>query len=69
MPKPIEVREYKTEREFQRDANKWIRRGYTITSQTFDRPSSGCGRFILAGPFAFFWKPKPRWIVTYTKKS
>lgn len=69
MPKPIEVKEYKTEKEFQRDANKWIKRGYAITSQTFDRPSSGCGRFILAGPFAFFWKPKPRWIVTYTKKS
>lgn len=69
MPKPIEVREYQTEKEFQRDANKWIKRGYTITSQTLDRPSSGCGRFLLAGPFAFFWKPKPRWIITYTKKD
>lgn len=48
-------------------AKTWIKRGYTITSQTFDRPNAGCGRFILAGPFAFFWKPKPRWIVTYTK--
>lgn len=67
MAKQIEVRQYKTEKDMQRDANRWIKRGYVIANQTHDRPSSGCGRFLLAGPFAFFWKPSPRWIVTYRK--
>jgi hypothetical protein len=68
MPKPIEIREYATEKEMQRDANKWLSRGYTITSQTYDKPSAGCGRWLIAGPFALLWKPKPRWIVTYQRR-
>lgn len=68
MPKPVEVREYRSEKEMQRDANRWRKRGYAITSQTYDRRPAGCGRWLLIGPFALLFKPSPRWVVTYQRQ-
>lgn len=41
-------------KEAYRDADK---QGYTIASTSWQDGKSGCLRFLLLGPLAFFWRP------------
>lgn len=60
----IIVRRYPTDADYQKDANKLARDGYTVTSTTSEQPRSGCLRILTLG---VFFKPKPVLVVTYSK--
>ena len=60
----ILVRRYQTDAEYQKDANKLAKDGYTVTSTTSEQPRSGCLRILTLG---ILFKPKPVLIVTYSK--
>ena len=62
--KTILVRRYKTDPEYQKDANKLARDGYTVTSTTSEQPRSGCLRILTLG---ILFKPKPVLVVTYSQ--
>lgn len=61
----IIVRRYKSEKEYQKDAQKMLRKGYEVQSVTSEQPRSGCGRIVAIGLFAAIFKPKPVLVVTY----
>lgn len=52
-------------KEMAKDAVKYP--DYRVTSQIWDPGKSGCLRFLLLGPFAFFVRPKGYLSVTYTR--
>lgn len=69
MPKTIEVRRYKSEKEYQKDAQKWQKNGYQVVNVVSEQPRSGCGRIIMLGGIgALVFKPKPEFVVTYQRK-
>lgn len=64
--KPIQVKRYRDEKQYQKDAAKMAAKGYEIQSVVSEQPRSGCGRFIaLGGIGAIIFKPKPELVVTY----
>jgi hypothetical protein len=64
--KPVIVKRYKDEKEYQKDAGKMTVKGYEVASVVSEQPRSGCGRFIaLGGIGALVFKPKPVLVVTY----
>lgn len=63
--KLIEVKRYKTEKEYQKDARKMTERGYEVQSVVSEQPRSGCARWFTIGLFAAIFKPKPELVVTY----
>lgn len=63
--KAIEVKRYKNEAEYKKDANKMLAKGYEVQSVTSEQPRSGCGRILALGFFAAIFKPKPVLVVTY----
>lgn len=65
MPKRIIVKRYKNEREYQRDAQKWIRRGYSVTNVVSQTPRRSFFGFLMLGLFS----RKPELIVTYSLAS
>lgn len=66
MAQRIQVRRYPNERVYQRDAQKWAKRGYRVVSVTSEAPRSGCMRFIMLGGIgALVLRPKPVLVVTY----
>jgi hypothetical protein len=68
MPKAIEVRRYKNEKEYQKDAGKWAKRGYNVLHVVSEQPRSGCARIVMLGGIgALFFKPKPVFVVTYQR--
>ena len=60
--KTILVRRYKTDPEYQKDANKLARQGYVVVNATSEQPRSGCMRILTLG---ILFKPKPQLVVTY----
>lgn len=60
--KAIIVRRYKSDSEYQKDANKLAKAGYVVTNATSEQPRSGCLRILTLG---IFFKPKPELVVTY----
>lgn len=67
--KAIEVKRYKDEKEYQKDANKMLAKGYEVQSVISEQPRSGCARWMTIGIFAAIFKPKPVQVVTYRLKQ
>lgn len=63
------VRVYKSTGQFQSDAERYTRNGWTVGSVTEHQPGSGLGRGLLLGLMALVWKPKPEIMVTYRKDA
>ena len=63
MKKGIVIKRYKTEKEYQKDANKMRQNGYRI-QDVAKAERSGCLRWLLVGPIALVWK-KHEMTVTY----
>ena len=66
MPKSIIVKRYKDERAYQRDAQRWARRGYKVANVTSEKPRAGCGRILTLGLLTLIFPPKPEFVVTYS---
>lgn len=64
----VVTREYKSDKAFNRDAEKMLAAGYRIAHEQFIQPRSGCRRYVLTGGLALIWKPKPKLRVTYTRE-
>lgn len=62
---PIQVKRYRNEKEYQKDAAKMLKNGYEVQSVVSEQPRSGCGRILTIGLFAAIFKPKPELVVTY----
>jgi len=65
--KPIVIKTYRSDREYQKDANKMLRKGYEI-QETDQTERAGLFRWLLVGPLALAWK-KHRITVTYRLKD
>lgn len=65
----IEVRSYKSAKEFNKDARRMARQGWEVQDVTNQQPRPGVGRVVMLGLFAAVFKPKPILIVTYRRKS
>ena len=63
--KTIVVKRYKTEKLYQKDARRMLKRGYCVQSVISEQPRAGCGRILTLGFFALLFKPKPELVVTY----
>lgn len=63
--KPIVVKRYKKDIEYQKDCAKMIARGYEVSNVLTQQPRAGFGRILLIGFFALMFKPQPVIIVTY----
>ena len=66
MPKPIVVKRYKNERDYQRDAQRWAKRGYTVSHVISEKPRAGCLRIVSLGIFTLLFPPKSEFVVTYS---
>jgi hypothetical protein len=64
-----QVKRYKGEKAYQRDANRMSAKGWQVISVTSENPRAGCGRILAIGIFAALWKPKPVLIVTYQREK
>ncbi len=65
----IEVKRYKKERAYRKDATRMAGEGWTVVSVTSEQQRSGCGRIIMLGGIgALIWKPKPDFVVTYERE-
>lgn len=63
-----EVREYKGAHEAQAGIATMARQGWRVSSQSSYQPRAGCLRILMLGGIgALVWKPKPRFVVTYTR--
>jgi len=58
----IVVKTYKTEKAYQRDANRMRDKGYEIHNMD-QSERMGCWRYLLFGPLALLWKPN---VITVT---
>lgn len=67
MPKPIVVKRYKDERAYQRDAQRWVRRGYKVSHVISEKPRAGCARILTLGLFTLLFPPKSELVVTYSR--
>ncbi len=66
----IEVKRYKKERAYRKDAAMLAGHGWTVVSVTSEQQRSGCLRIILTGGIgALIWKPKPDFVVTYEREG
>jgi len=64
----VVIKRYQNERQYQLDAIKQSEAGYFVRAVTSEQPRSGCMRIILTGGLGLlFWKPKPQFVVTYTR--
>lgn len=61
-PKSVIVKRYRSEREYQRDAQKMARKQYNVMNVVSENQRSGCMRIFLIG---IFFPPKAQLIVTY----
>lgn len=69
-PATIQVKRYGSPDEFQKDAQKLARQGWSVTAQSEETQRTGCMRFVmLGGVGALIFKPKPRLVVTYTRTA
>ena len=63
----VVVRRYKTEREYQRDAGRMVKRGYRVAHVVSEMRNAGCMRWLTIGLFAIIFRPKPELVVTYQR--
>lgn len=61
------VRTYKNSGDFQKDAKKLSKKGWSVLSTTEHQPSSGIGRKMTIGLGALVIKPKKEIVVTYSR--
>lgn len=61
------VRTYKSQGEFQNDAQRLARDGWTVSNTMERQPGTGCLRGCTLGLMALVWKPKPQIVVTYSR--
>lgn len=64
----VVVRRYKTEREYQRDAGRMVKRGYRVAHVVSEMRNAGCMRWLTIGLFALIFKPSPEFVVTYQRE-
>lgn len=55
MKKSVVVKKYKSEKQYQKDANRMRKKGYRIQDVVKVERGS-VQRFLLVGPLALFWK-------------
>lgn len=63
----VKVKSYENSKEFDKDAKRMARDGWTVSQVTSQQPRPGIGRIVLLGIFAGVFKPKPILVVTYQK--
>ena len=64
----VEVKRYKTDQAYRKDAGKMAAQGWRVTNVISEQPRAGCMRIILTGGLgAIVWKPKPQLVVTYER--
>ena len=63
------VKRYKTDEEYQKDAQKMLSQGYEVQSVISERPEQSCAMKLLGiftlGLFLLIFKKKPVLVVTY----
>ncbi len=67
QPVQTEVRVYKSNDEFRRDAEKAAKKGWTVQTVTERKPRAGCGRILTLGLLTLVRPPKPELVVTYVR--
>lgn len=63
----IFVKEYKSNSEYQKEANNLFQQGYEVVSSVDQSQRIGCARGCLLGLFSLVWRPKSKILVTYKK--
>lgn len=69
MAKPVVVKRYKSDKEYQKDATKMIGQGYEVANTVSEDQRSGCMRWLMIGPLALIFKPKAKHVITYRLKE
>ena len=62
--KPIIIKTYDKERQYQKDAARMLHRGYEVVTMTTRRKKSGCGRLIMTGGLGAILRGS-EFVVTY----
>jgi hypothetical protein len=65
--KKTAVREYKSRGEMDRDVARAAERGWRVVSATEATQRSGCLRILTITFLALLWKPKPHFLVTFSR--
>lgn len=65
--KPIVVKRYDNEKEFQRDASKMQKRGYKIIDVKQEEQGYGCAAIFTLGLIALLTKRPVEYMVTYQR--
>lgn len=63
--KSVVVKRYKSEKQYQQDAQRMTAQGYKVVSVTSEQPRAGCLRIVTLGIFTLLWPPRPVLVVTY----
>ena len=67
-PQSVQVRRYRNDKQFQKDAKRLAGDGWQVISTTSETRRSGCARIIMLGGIgALVFRPKPQTVVTYSK--
>jgi hypothetical protein len=64
----VEIRRYKTEQEYRKDAPRWAKRGYTVAHVAVEPQRAGCGAIFTLGLSALLFKRKSQFLVTYQRQ-
>jgi len=64
----VVVRRYKSEREYQKDAGRWAKRGYRVAHVVSETQRAGCMRLLTLGIFTLLFPPKAAFVVTYQRE-
>jgi hypothetical protein len=64
--KEIVIQTYSNEREMAKDMNRWLKRGYEVINQEFNRENHGCLYYILTGGLGLLFGGS-HWVVTYRR--
>lgn len=61
----LQVKTYTKPQQYQRDAGRMSKKGWTVVSTQEHAPRTGVGRWLLIGPLALIFRPKHKIVVTY----
>lgn len=64
----VEIRRYKTEQEYRKDAPRWAKRGYTVANVTLEPQRAGCAAIFTLGLSSLLFKRSPHYLVTYQRQ-
>lgn len=69
MAQPFEtmVRVYKSNSDYQHDAKRLAKDGWSVQTTTERKPRAGCARIILLWWLTLLRPPKPELVVTYSR--